>query len=1093
MRRALLTAAAVVAAVAVGPAVPSARAQVLPALDTSEQVGPDITLRHLQYPAAGGWVDAYVLRADLARPDVKLDLLHPPVIAQGQVLSEQAKSAGAMAGVNADFFDINNSYASQGFEVKDGALRKTSTPAAAGSLASVITTAGKALQTQLAFAGSITANGGTLASLAGVNTYATTADGIVQFTPQWGTYSRARPTSGASSTAEVLVRAGKVVSVSTTTPGAGAIPADGFYLVGRGAGATSLASLQVGDAVSVTAGVTTAGGESVRLAVSGGAAILRDGIVQTVPSDAFGDPLNPNPRTAIGFDRDATHVYLAVVDGRRSGFPGISQSQLGALLAASGAWNAQNLDGGGSSELLARAAGQATPAIRNVPSDGRERTDANGIGLIVTPGDGTARTLLLDPDGDAARSGGTVARVFPGARLRLRLATAVDAGWAPAPLPASVSWSTTRGTIDADGRLTAPATPGGLTVTATGATATGTSSVRVLGPLATITPAQAAVAFAGTTARATNIPLTGRDAQGFSGPLDAADTTLSFDAAVISATAASDGSVRIAPRAVGATLLRIRSGNVASELTVTVGAASPPALELPPTPDPLVASQGDGAQPWTFAALANPGIATADDAGADATVAALTRARAGGADFVLVGGGVTSAGEDGQTTAAAEALTRGGCVLVTGSTLPAAPAGKVPCVVTPGGADGGSFTTTFGPARRTFDHHGTRFVLLDSASGTLLDAGATQVTALATALDDAAANPAVDGVVVASYRPVTDALGDAARALTDPREGVLLEQALAGFAERSGKPVALLTAGSRLAEVRRVEGVAELSLPPLTAPRGNAARGGFTGWTRLTAGPRGLVADVHALADTIELSVPATLATGASTAVAATLTQATRRVPARFPLSPRWSGSGLVIGADVEAARALGAVAILDPATRTLTGLKAGTVTVAVDADGAHAEQAVQVTAAPVEQEPDPEPTPAPPGTEAPVVVPAPPGPPLQPMPIRMPSNVIRVLSAAGSSTALTFKVSVPGAGRLVVSAKATPKGRKAVTVGSHTTTARSAGTVKVTLKLSARTRAAIAKGRSHKATVKATLRFTPTGGSARTVTRSFGVTVRGH
>src|SRR5262249_56566247 len=68
------------------------------------------------------------------------------------------------------------------------------------------------------------------------------ANGLVAYTPLWGTATRARGLAGASTVAEALIQDNKVVSVSSTV-GAGAIPANGFYLVGRDTAATPLKPL----------------------------------------------------------------------------------------------------------------------------------------------------------------------------------------------------------------------------------------------------------------------------------------------------------------------------------------------------------------------------------------------------------------------------------------------------------------------------------------------------------------------------------------------------------------------------------------------------------------------------------------------------------------------------------------------------------------------------------------------------------------------------------------------------------------------------------------------------------------------------------
>ena len=60
----------------------------------------------------------------------------------------------------------------------------------------------------------------------------------------------------------------------------------------------------------------------------------------------------------------------------------------------------------------------------------------------------------------------------------------------------------------------------------------------------------------------------------------------------------------------------------------------------------------------------------------------------------------------------------------------------------------------------------------------------------------------------------------------------------------------------------------------------------------------------------------------------------TRKVPLRYPMSVRWwGGETLAVGGSVDEARRAGKVAHLDTTTRELTALRAGTATVAVEAD----------------------------------------------------------------------------------------------------------------------------------------------------------------
>lgn len=92
----------------------------------------------------------------------------------------------------------------------------------------------------------------------------------------------------------------------------------------------------------------------------------------------MGNP-DVHPRTAVGVDQAGERLYLAVVDGRSPASVGMTLFELGALMADVGAWQAINLDGGGSSALYVNGEG----GIINSPSDGAERVVANHLGVAV--------------------------------------------------------------------------------------------------------------------------------------------------------------------------------------------------------------------------------------------------------------------------------------------------------------------------------------------------------------------------------------------------------------------------------------------------------------------------------------------------------------------------------------------------------------------------------------------------------------------------------------------------------------------------------------------------------------------------------------
>ncbi len=95
-----------------------------------------------------------------------------------------------------------------------------------------------------------------------------------------------------------------------------------------------------------------------------------------------------DPRTCIGVSEDGLTIYIMAVDGRNFWYSnGMNYSELGKCMKALGAYNAVNLDGGGSTTFFVRNTPGFTPnrfQIKNWPSDGggKEREVANGLLII---------------------------------------------------------------------------------------------------------------------------------------------------------------------------------------------------------------------------------------------------------------------------------------------------------------------------------------------------------------------------------------------------------------------------------------------------------------------------------------------------------------------------------------------------------------------------------------------------------------------------------------------------------------------------------------------------------------------------------------
>ncbi len=125
-----------------------------------------------------------------------------------------------------------------------------------------------------------------------------------------------------------------------------------------------------------------------------------------------------HPRTAVGFDRDTSTMYLVVVDGRQSHSAGIDLPDLADIMIKLGAWSAMNFDGGGSSVMI------VGDEIQNSPSDGHERAVRNCAAVFSTAPRKELSRLQFDAD---------TLRVFYGEEREFAV-SGWDANWNPAEI-----------------------------------------------------------------------------------------------------------------------------------------------------------------------------------------------------------------------------------------------------------------------------------------------------------------------------------------------------------------------------------------------------------------------------------------------------------------------------------------------------------------------------------------------------------------------------------------------------------------------------------------------------------------------------------
>lgn len=118
-------------------------------------------------------------------------------------------------------------------------------------------------------------------------------------------------------------------------------------------------------------------------AISGNTMLVEKGEI------VIDDDQTPQPRTAIGVDKNERNMIIVVVDGRLPGYSeGATLQELAQIMIEFGTFFAMNLDGGGSSTLVKEARlGQTgllnTPIQNQIPN--RQRVVGNHLGIYAKP------------------------------------------------------------------------------------------------------------------------------------------------------------------------------------------------------------------------------------------------------------------------------------------------------------------------------------------------------------------------------------------------------------------------------------------------------------------------------------------------------------------------------------------------------------------------------------------------------------------------------------------------------------------------------------------------------------------------------------
>ncbi|MDP4119235.1 MAG: phosphodiester glycosidase family protein [Bacillota bacterium] len=318
-----------------------------------------------------------ILKIDLSNPKLSVKLLTSPsgVSYLSNVRNLANTDERVVAAVNSDFFAWYKNDTSRGsavgFDVSDGKML-TSPPTDEQLASMVFTTDGKVFTSYFKPAMSVTTAEGRTEKIRNINKYDPLTD-LVVYTPAWGkTFS-----SDGGNLTVATVENGVVTNI-TKEAGDIEIPQNGYLIAGL-ADRTDFFTAGIATGSKINLDISfTPDFDNIDTAVGGGTVLIKDGKEAPVTHMRYGRDY----RTAAGVSKDGKTLYLIAADGL-SGSIGMSLAEMRKLMLSIGVYDGINFDGGGSTQMVARAYGESNLSYINSPENGYYRPVINALGIVV--------------------------------------------------------------------------------------------------------------------------------------------------------------------------------------------------------------------------------------------------------------------------------------------------------------------------------------------------------------------------------------------------------------------------------------------------------------------------------------------------------------------------------------------------------------------------------------------------------------------------------------------------------------------------------------------------------------------------------------
>lgn len=356
-----------------------------------------ITYERIERYTSAGWMNINVIKADLTDKytDVK-PLTNEKGVSNRSPLSSMIKTSGATAAVNGDFFYMGDPTYTYGPLIDNGNVITSPLPYSSG-----YPTVSKMLEGGVDISvwnPKITLYGSdsTEYNVIVLNKTSSLDWGPTVLTTQWNKTSIGY--DGKKDIVEVVVIDNTVSEVRKNMPST-VIPEKGYIIAS--CNSTTMDQLQKSFMPGQPAQLNIQldfNPENVEWAFGALNYLVKDGQVNAVSNEVLGS----HPRTAIGFNKDNTEMFMVTIDGRNKNYVGVKQTELAEIMMGLGAYNVVNMDGGGSTTMGVDFLRNSNVTIVNIPSDGRERKIASGVGVFNTSPESSAISRIeITPEQDS--------------------------------------------------------------------------------------------------------------------------------------------------------------------------------------------------------------------------------------------------------------------------------------------------------------------------------------------------------------------------------------------------------------------------------------------------------------------------------------------------------------------------------------------------------------------------------------------------------------------------------------------------------------------------------------------------------------------